>query len=130
MNVQPRELTSFASIGILATLLYAFLAWLAIDLWQLQPAVGSVLAYICSATFSYLGHRYLTFRSKSKPAAEIRRFIFLTFVGITASTLLMQIGSEINVPSLALIVAITICIPVINYAALKFWVFRQQNTLG
>ena len=51
-----------------AQLLSAFLLWLTVRIFGLPPAIGQLITIAFATVFSYLGHKYFTFR---QPAARL-----------------------------------------------------------
>jgi GtrA-like protein len=51
-----------------AQMLSAFILWLTVKIFGLPPAVGQLITIAFATVFSYLGHKYFTFR---QPAARL-----------------------------------------------------------
>jgi putative flippase GtrA len=51
-----------------AQLLSAFILWLTVKIFGLPPAIGQLITIAFATVFSYLGHKYFTFR---QPAARL-----------------------------------------------------------
>ncbi|MDX8500829.1 GtrA family protein [Mesorhizobium sp. VK4C] len=123
-------LARFASVGLVATILYAVLTavfarsdWLA-----LAPVEASLAAYAAASLFSYLAHRSFTFMSAGSHRWQAPRFALLTLAGLAVayaapSLLTVTFGLPLVVPVLLTCLAI----PALNLLMLDRWVFAGRR---
>ncbi len=117
------RISKFAAVGLIATGLYATVAFLLS--FSLPATQASVCAYGVAAIFSYCGHKSLTFESSEAHSIEAPRFVALTVAGITISWVLPFILTDgLHLPAFVPIIAACLLIPVFNYVVLDRWVFR------
>ena len=119
------RLSRFAAIGILSTVLYAALA-LALDGLGIQATGASVLAFGLAATFSYAGHKYVTYVSGGRHAFELPRFLALSAAGLAVVSMLPALLSGVlGLPAAVSVLLACIVVPAVNYVVLGRWVFRD-----
>lgn len=117
----------FAMVGIGATLLYASLALLFSQM-ALAPIQASVLAYAVATVFSYLGQKFLAFRSRGAHRSELPKFLVLTAVGFGVATAMPAFFSGLlGFQPYVAAVATCIVVPLINLFVLDRWVFSARR---
>ncbi len=117
----------FALVGLGATLLYASLALLFSQM-ALAPVQASVLAYAVATVFSYLGQKFLAFRSPGAHRSELPKFLVLTAVGFGVATAMPAVFSGLlGFPPYVPVVATCIVVPLINLFVLDRWVFSARR---
>jgi len=117
----------FALVGIGATLLYASLALLFSQM-ALAPIQASVLAYAVATVFSYLGQKFLAFRSSGAHRSELPKFLVLTAIGFGVATAMPAVFSGLlGYPPYVPVVATCLVVPVINLFVLDRWVFSARR---
>ncbi len=118
----------FAMIGLAATLLYAVLAITFEAAFRLGPVPASVLAYGCSAAFSYFGHKFITFLSAGEHRKEAPRFIATALAGFGLATAAPAILTHwLGLPSWVAIAFTCLVIPLVNLLVLDRWVFSSAR---
>ncbi|WP_192247034.1 GtrA family protein [Mesorhizobium silamurunense] len=123
-------LARFASVGLVATILYAVLTtvFAGSDWLGLAPVEASLAAYAAAAVFSYLAHRSFTFMSAGSHRSQGPRFVLLTLAGLAVAyaapwLLTVTFGLPLVVPVLLTCLAI----PALNLLMLDRWVFAERR---
>ncbi|RWB26161.1 MAG: GtrA family protein [Mesorhizobium sp.] len=132
-TLAPRRLLKFASVGLAATVLYAFCASLFTSAGStyLPPATASVAAYSVAAIFSYLGHKFFTFMSAGSHQFEAPRFAVLTGFGLAIAYLLpLLLVGQFGLPVAIPILLTCVLIPVVNFVVLERWIFSGRSAAG
>jgi putative flippase GtrA len=125
-NVPPfREVVAFATIGVTGTGLYAAVVLMLTQLGGVNLFLANHLAIIASATWSYFGHRWITFAYNAAHAPAIRRFLAQLVILYIISNGLLMAANRLGLDSIWGVAATVTLNPAINYFALKFWVFRH-----
>lgn len=120
-------ISRFAIVGLASTGLYAVLA-LASEQWLGMTAiVASVAAYAVATIFSYLGQKFVTFRSGGAHRSEGPRFLALTALGFAIATALPAIGQQLNLPTIVPVALTCVLVPLINFFVLDRWVFAARR---
>jgi putative flippase GtrA len=122
-----RQTASFGVIGVAATVLY-FVVATAASASGLKAMLSSLLAYGVSSLFSYLGHRWLTFRSAAPVTETGPRFALLT---------LLQYGLAVALPALLTdlagfapgisFAAVCLVAPLVSFVVMSRFVFRPAE---
>lgn len=84
------------------------------------------LAYLAGNVVSFLGHRFITFRSVSKPFAEYFRFLLVTTIGLAVSQAIMVFFVRLGVHDLISKAVAIVMSGCFNYLANRFWTFRAK----
>ena len=122
-----RRLGWFGAIGGAATLGYAMMAWTLTEKFGWWPAVASALAYACCGLFTYVSHKFLTFRSKSPVGDEMARFALVTLLGYAQAFAIPLVLTQWRHWDATFSIAI-VCIvcPALNYVLLNMFVFKPK----
>lgn len=131
-GVWSLQLSRFTLVGIVATMVYVgaalALASLVDDVGS-SAAIASCGGYLVAAAFSYAGHKYFTFNSKSAHAAEAPRFLLAIGCGLAVSIFLpMLLGDTLGLAAGIPILITSVAIPVVNYIVLERWVFQSKQS--
>ncbi|RUV41137.1 MAG: GtrA family protein [Mesorhizobium sp.] len=120
----------FASVGLVATILYAVLTTIfARSNWLgLAPVEASLAAYAAAALFSYLAHKSFTFMSAGSHRSQAPRFVLLTIAGLAMAyaapyLLTVTFGLPLAVP----VLLTSLAIPALNLLVLDRWVFVERR---
>jgi putative flippase GtrA len=115
----------FGVVGVAATLTYLGLNIYALrPITDAAPAVGNALAQGLSLLVSYLGHKYVTFRSDTPHRRDLVRFLLSTVVAVLACSLAFEamVGLGLGVVGASLVVAVLY--PAISFVLHFAWTFR------
>ena len=117
----------FASVGLISTLLYFFLALAFDKSAALSATLASLLAYAIAALFSYVAHRNFTFDSAKPHSSAMPRFFVTTVCGAILALLLPLVLHEwLKLPAFAALLAVSVLVPLTNLVLLRLWVFSQE----
>ena len=123
-RVELGRVARFASVGIVATLVYFAVAFLVNRTTGLSPVSASIAGQIASTAVSYFGHASFSFRVQPRHGVFLPRFLtiaVLTFVmnfGVSA-----VLTTVVGAPSRIVFCVIAFLIPTTNYLCNRFWVF-------
>ena len=125
----PRELASFAAVGMVCTLLFA-LAYDAARTW-LPPLAANCLALTATAGLNFAANRWLTFRGRGAGLLhDAWQYTVCYVAGLGASSLALALLLEVHAsPSFELFAALAASglATVIRYLSLSLWVYREQG---
>ncbi|MDR4306388.1 GtrA family protein [Chelatococcus sambhunathii] len=124
------KLGRFASVGVVATLLYAGLGLVFAHGFGLAPMVTTVVAYALAAVFSYTAHRSVTFRSDRTHAVAVPRFAVATACGFGLAALLTLTVERLGLPYAVGVGATCLAVPVFNFVVLDRLVFASTSQRG
>lgn len=119
-----RRLFVYAAVGGSTALLYLAVA-LALTRGFGTPALWASLAGFVAATpFSYLGHKFLTFRSPGEHRGELPRFVATAVSGLALSAAVpVLVVDRWQWPPAAGFLAACVGVPILNYFLMWLWVF-------
>ena len=127
-----RQVVSFATIGIICTLLFA--AGYHVARTWLPPVPANALAITSTAALNFLANRRLTFRVRSGPMArQAVQYFALSVVALGVSSFILFVfGLLWPRPPYALEFAVALLAnaiaTVFRYVTLTAWVFRTTQT--
>ncbi len=129
-NLLARRWIRFGLVGGAATLSYALLGLLFVNVWGLPVLAGNALAYVISFFVSYWGQSAWTFRAKSGHKSMLPRFAATQALGLGLNSAIIWLLTGLDLSyELAMPVAV-ILVPVFVYLLCKYWVFRQVRDAG
>jgi len=129
-----RQLSRFASVGVLATLVHICIGTTLIGV-GFEPLLANLAAFLGAFCFSYLGHRFYSFRSgKVGLRTSLGRYSVVAVTGFLVNTLLLAglLGIFPNRAAYCLTASTAIAALVV-YNLAKNWAFSiadSQNNLS
>jgi len=119
-----RQLSRFASVGVVATLLHVTVALIAKEVISLPPQVANFTGFIAAVVVSFFGHARVTFEVKGYHAVRFARFVVVALAGLAASSSITFLVHTKGGQSFWLAMAITAAfVPLLTYFIARFWVF-------
>ena len=129
-NLLARRWIRFGLVGGAATLSYALLGLLFVNVCGLPVLAGNALAYLISFFVSYGGQSAWTFQAKSGHKSMLPRFAATQAVGLGLNSAIIWLLTAFGLSyELAMPVAVVL-VPVIVYLLCKYWVFRHVRHSG
>ncbi len=114
-------LVGLLSAGIFSTVTALMAGWGGFD-----PELSSATGYVVSIPLNFVGNRNFSFLSHNKMFGDLLRYAILHLVNILLTTITM--GTAVNALHLNYgvgIAAAVALIPVVNFIAMNWWVFRS-----
>lgn len=122
MNAILKQITKFASVGVLATGIHVVLALLLNSALGVAPLTANFLAFLCASIFSYFGNWLWTFEKMGTLAKSLPRFAFLNLACFAVNQAIVY--SIVVIMKLPLAVAM---VPVIVFIpAFSFWLSKSR----
>lgn len=120
------ETLRFAGVGIFITLVYSLLLLICLDYYNFHPYLSNIIIVFITSLLSFNLHKNITFKKKdSLESTELIKFFMQVLITLFISSLLLKIGSFLNIQNIIIVLAIGILIPMVNYIIMKFWVFKK-----
>lgn len=120
------ETLRFAGVGIFITLVYSLLLLIFLDYYNFHPYLSNIIVVFITSLLSFNLHKNITFKKKdSLESTELIKFFMQVLITLFISSLLLKIGSFLNIQNIIIVLAIGILIPMVNYIIMKFWVFKK-----
>jgi putative flippase GtrA len=117
----------FSLVGIIATFIYFISANLLIYTNIVSPIIASSIAFIITMPISFLGHRNFTFQAGQNNISYLKRYLCYAIIGFACSNLIIFLTTLTSLINAYIGVAmVTLVLPIINFLALKFFVFYEK----
>ncbi len=123
-HIVPR-FARFGSVGVASSAVYAVVTALMITQLHVRPVPASICGYCISAPVSFFGHRGFSFRSRGLWGAEMARFALAQALNIAVTASAMEGAIRLHLSWVFGMVGAVALVPLANFAAMNFWVFRD-----
>ena len=122
------QLIRYGVVGV-ATNIFAYLIYLFLSSYYLDPKHAMTVVYISGATLGYIGNRNWTFLSnKHHMIITFVRYIFSQFVGLVANYLmLIFFVDRLHYPHQIVQAFAIITIAIFLFVSCKYFVFREAR---
>lgn len=128
IDLIPWKVVRFGLVGIVGTLVYFGLAAAATMSFRIPASVASIAAYFIAAVYSFLAHRYFTFRSKQPISKEAPRFAGVQIIGWSVAFLSPLFMTDLaGLPPLVAIVFVSLAVPLLSFLGMERLVFRARS---
>ncbi len=129
-SARARSLLRFAAVAALSGGLYASFCAVLIKYLSIDQRIATVLAYVSSMIFNYMGHRFYTFDSSGSYNTEIMKYIIVHTVNIICYAAIMHVSVFIvKINFLYAMIISIIFVPILNYIIFDRWVFPESSRL-
>lgn len=90
-----------------------------------SPIMSSTIAYALLIIVSFWGHAEFTFSIGRKNSLQLKKFFLVSIIGIIVSnSIILLVANILSLSPFIGVAVVTVSIPIINFFALKFWVFK------
>ena len=123
-----RKPLGFLTFGALAGGTYAVVLVIAVDHLGMPMFLGSVLAFALAIPVSFLGNRWVTYRSRNMAGPELLRFIVVQVANLVITSAI--VGFVTNRLALGTYVAVLVAFaaaPIVSFVLFEIWVYRQRH---
>jgi putative flippase GtrA len=122
-----RKILSFALFGCAASATYAALFYWATVHAGMPVFAGSLFAFLLSTPVSYLGNRWVTYRSKNRMGTETLRYLAVQFFNMVVTASIVHAASKLfGLKTLTEIVVAIVTAPTVSFVLYELWVYRQH----
>lgn len=123
-----RKLRGFITFGSLAGAVYAVIFVVSVDILGVPTFIGSVIAFTLAIPVSYLGNRWVTYRSNNVLASEAARFVTVQVTNLILTSAVVHFVMErFALPTCVGVVVAFLAAPIISFVLFEFWVYRQRR---
>lgn len=121
-----RHPIAYLFVGGISGLIHLSVAFSAMHFADITPTRASLIGFVVANPFSYFGHKLVTFMVPERDAFEAARFVVSALIGLALASAIPYILIDwLSVPRLAALATVVIVIPIVNYLAMRFWVFAR-----
>ena len=124
-----RQLSTFASVGVAATLTHLAAAWVAHSLGA-APHLANLSGWFVAMLVSLMGRARLTFRIDAALSGYFPRFLMFSALAYLVSALVVTITTRLGLPFAYSLVVIGLTVPPTSYLAQRYMVFDQSRESG
>lgn len=115
----------FTLIGLAATGIHIGIVWMLIGLYEMQPLLANLFAFLTAFSVSFIGQYHWTFRSNRAWKSALVRFFLIAATAFLANNLLLGSLLELEIFSASIAATLAaLAIPAISYFAGRFWAFN------
>ena len=123
-----RQLASFGTIGIVATLLHVTAAYLLRSGFGADPYFANLIGFLLAFGISFAGNARLTFSYRGAISAAFVRFLALSSVSLVMTTLWMAWVVRNGLPMSLYVLVVILTVPPVTYLLSRFWVFAPPSS--
>ena len=121
-----KELISFATVGLSATLTHASVGFLVAAHFDISGAYANVIGFICAWWISFLGHFHFSFQDHGQGWAAFWRFTLHSILIFGAAHSLTLLASHLHLHDSRVVPVIgSLMTPMVSFFAYKFFVFKK-----
>jgi len=125
-NIGLRSLLTFAMVGGFATGLQYLLMIALIWLTGVSAVVASGIGFVVSAVANYLLNARFTFRSGTRHASAVPKFIATAGAGLLINSLLLMFMTSLGLHLILAQILTTLGVLLWNYILNALWTFRNR----
>ncbi|WP_282152705.1 GtrA family protein [Ruegeria atlantica] len=124
------QISRFAGIGVLATILHVVVSIVALKFFGIAPLLANSAGFAAAFSLSYLGHGRITFDTSLKHRFHAPRFLTVSGVGFLLSTAITElIAVQLGGPFVLAMAVVALAVPVSTFLLCKFWVFARPHSI-
>jgi len=121
------QVSRFAGIGALATIVHVVTALLAAELFRLAPQAANGSGFAVAVTLSYFGHGKITFGASLEHRFHAPRFLAVSTFGWAISSAITEVISvRLGAPLAIAMGVVALAVPAATFLVCKFWVFSEN----
>lgn len=125
------QLLRFGGVGGAATLTHVLTALAVQAALPVTAQQANLAGFLVAVLVSYTGHARVTFDAPLRSGPQFLRFLFLSLVGLAASSLTVHVMTAVLGLGFApAMLAVGLIVPGVTYLAMRFWVFAAPRGSG
>lgn len=123
------QVSRFAGIGVLATILHFVVAIVALKFFGIAPLLANSAGFAGASSLSYLGHGRITFSTSLQHRFHAPRFLTVSGIGFVLSTAITElIAVQLGGPFVLAMAVVALAVPISTFLLCKFWVFAHPHS--
>ena len=122
-----RQVLSFGTVGIAATVTHVFLAYALIASGVMAPLVANLMGFLAAFGISFLGNAKLTFRYDAGMRGPFLRFLVISLVSLALTSVVATYVQSAGWPWWTYVVIVLASVPPATFLLSKFWVFASRS---
>lgn len=124
-----RQLLSFGTVGVFATLAHVATAWLLIDGFALDKYLANLLGATAAFAVSFLGNARFTFETDRSLARCAARYLGVTLVSLALTSAIVAFVDRYGLPTWLYVAIVLATVPPVTFLLAKLWAFQPLRRL-
>ena len=125
-----RQLLSFGTVGVFATLAHVGVASLLIESAAFNGYLANAFGAGAAFTASFLGNANFTFSTNRTLWSSARRYIWISLFSLTVTSIIMAFTKYNDLSTFAYVAIVLATVPPTTFCLAKLWVFSLVTTSG
>lgn len=125
-----RQLASFGTVGVFATLAHVATAWMLIDLAALDSYLANGLGGASAFLVSFLGNACFTFTTDRSLLRCAGRYLFVSLFSFALTSAILAFVERNGLPTWLYLAIVLATVPPATFMLAKLWAFHPQRPLG
>jgi putative flippase GtrA len=122
-----RRWIRFGVVGGVATVSYAVIGLLLVNIMGAPVLVGNAIAYILSFIVSYLGQCIITFRARQGHMAMLPKYVATQGMGFCLNSCIIWVLTHAGFAYEHAMPIAIVLVPAAVYVVCKYWVFPERS---
>ena len=119
-----RQLLSFATVGVFATLAHVATAWLLIEGAGFDKYLANALGAAAAFAVSSLGNARFTFATDRSLVRCAGRYLGVTLVSLVLTSAIVAFVDRYGLPTWLYVVIVLATVPPVTFLLAKLWAFQ------
>ena len=122
-----RQLLSFGSVGMLATLAHVAVAYALLTATSINPYAANLAGFLSAVGISFFGNARVTFAYGEAWWPAFTRFAVVSLTSLGLTTAILAVVEAQALPYWAYVLATLAIVPPLTFLLSKFWVFASRG---
>ncbi len=125
MKALHRQLATFATVGVVATIVHVIVGVSLNRLAGMSPLMANLIAFAAATCVTLFSNSRFTFKGHHKGASDLAKGLITVLIGLALNQVIVLIITRyIGLPYEAALFAVIIIVPIATFLLFKFWAFR------
>ncbi|MBX7457686.1 GtrA family protein [Qipengyuania sp. 1NDH17] len=122
-----RQLLSFGSVGMLATLAHVAVAYALLTATSINPYAANLAGFLSAVGISFVGNARVTFAYSEAWWPALARFAVVSLTSLGLTTAILAVVEARALPHWTYVLATLAIVPPLTFLLSKFWVFARRT---
>lgn len=122
-----RQLLSFGSVGMLATLAHVAVAYALLTTTSINPYAANLAGFLSAVGISFFGNARVTFGYSEAWWPAFTRFVVVSLTSLGLTTTILAVIETWSLPYWTYVLATLAIVPPLTFLLSKFWVFARRT---
>ena len=122
-----RQLLSFGTVGMLATVVHVSLAYFLMIQTETNPYLANLAGFLAAFGISFIGNARLTFRYDGNLSGPAVRFLVISLASLALTSTITALVEAYGLPRWTYVAMTLAVVPPVTFLLSKFWVFASRQ---